>query len=304
MSVFSAKMKKAVKKAAAWSLSALTAMSCTVGLPLLTNTTVNAAGTLSNEQRGVLYANSRSDFRDETIYFLLTTRFYDGDPSNNYRSSEDDKAKNPESDPSWRGDFKGLIDKLDYIKALGFTAIWITPVVENRSGYDYHGYHAYDFTAVDNRYESNGITYQDLIDACHAKGMKVIQDVVFNHSCNWGEKNLCPIEIDTWSPGRSAMPMPAGESMDPDKIYHHFGWAGGGDWDNYNVQITTLADDCFDLNTENPKVYNYLIDCYKKFIDMGVDAFRVDTVRVNPYGTVTSRRSPLASIPGRMMTAG
>ena len=279
MSVFSAKMKKAVKKAAAWSLSALTAMSCTVGLPLLTNTTVNAAGTLSNEQRGVLYANSRSDFRDETIYFLLTTRFYDGDPSNNYRSSEDDKAKNPESDPSWRGDFKGLIDKLDYIKALGFTAIWITPVVENRSGYDYHGYHAYDFTAVDNRYESNGITYQDLIDACHAKGMKVIQDVVFNHSCNWGEKNLCPIEIDTWSPGRSAMPMPAGESMDPDKIYHHFGWAGGGDWDNYNVQITTLADDCFDLNTENPKVYNYLIDCYKKFIDMGVDAFRVDTVK-------------------------
>ena len=280
MSVLSNKFGRFAKKATAWSLAALTALTCVGTMPLVVSTTAKAAsGVLSDNDRGVLYATSRSDFRDETIYFLITTRFYDGDPSNNASTSEDIKAKNLPDDPSWRGDFKGLIDKLDYIKALGFTAIWITPVVQNRSGYDYHGYHAYDFTAVDTRYESNGVTYQDLIDACHAKGMKVIQDVVFNHSCNWGEKNLCPIEIDTWSPGRSAMPMPAGASMDPDKIYHHFGWAGGGDWDNYNVQITTLADDCFDLNTENPKVYNYLIDCYKNFIDMGVDAFRVDTVK-------------------------
>ena len=283
MSVFSQKFKRSLKKAASWSLAALTALSCAASLPVITSRTVNAASSgvdLSNDARGVLYASSRSDFRDESIYFLITTRFYDGDPSNNEHCVDDTKAKNPDSDPAWRGDFKGLIDKLDYIKALGFTAIWITPVVQNRSSYDYHGYHAYDFTAVDTRYESNGITYQDLIDACHAKGMKVIQDVVFNHTCNWGEKNLCPIEIDVWSPnGRSDMPMPAGKSMDPDQIYHHFGYAGGGDWDNYNVQITTLHSDCFDLNTENPTVYNYLIDCYKKFVDMGVDAFRVDTVK-------------------------
>ena len=279
MSVFSQKFKKTFKKVTAWTLSALTALTCTAALPVITSTPV-AAAELSNEDRGVLFASSRSDFRDESIYFLITTRFYDGDPSNNEHCVDDVKAKNPDSDPAWRGDFKGLIDKLDYIKALGFTAIWITPVVKNRSSYDYHGYHAYDFTAVDNRYESNGVTYQDLIDACHAKGMKVIQDVVFNHSCNWGEKNLCPIEIDVWSPnGRSDMPMPAGTKMDPDKIYHHDGYAGGGDFDNYNVQIMTLHSDCFDLNTENPKVYNYLIDCYKKFIDMGVDAFRVDTVK-------------------------
>lgn len=146
-------------------------------------------GVLSDNDRGVIYADSRTDFRDESIYFVITTRFYDGDPSNNARTSEDDnKAHNPESDPSWRGDFKGLIEKLDYIKALGFTAVWITPVVQNDSGYDYHGYHAYDFSAVDYRYESNGVTYQDLIDACHAKGMKIIQDVVLNHTCNWGEK--------------------------------------------------------------------------------------------------------------------
>lgn len=59
-------------------------------------------------------------------------------------------------DPHWRGDFKGLIEKLDYIKDLGFTAIWVTPPVENRSGLDYHGYHAYDFYRVDPRLESPG----------------------------------------------------------------------------------------------------------------------------------------------------
>ena len=244
-----------------------------------------AGSVLSSDERGVIYANSRTDFRDETIYFLITTRFYDGDPSNNARTSEDTKARNPESDPSWRGDFKGLIDKLDYIKALGFTAIWITPVVQNNSGYDYHGYHAYNFDAVDTRYESNGVTYQDLIDAVHAKGMKIIQDVVFNHTCNFGEVNLnqlggsslqTQISSDNY-PTRNQVVMNG--NGDPNNIYHHNGFCGGGDWDNFEAQRKTIADDCFDLNTENPVVYNYLVDCYKKYINMGVDGFRVDTVK-------------------------
>lgn len=162
-------------------------------LPLYSQTVsanTQNTGILSAKDRVILYANSRTDFRDETIYFLITTRFYDGDSSNNARTSEDKKANNPESDPSWRGDFAGLIEQLDYIKALGFTAIWITPVVQNNSGYDYHGYHASNFNAVDYRYESNGVDYQTLIDAVHAKGMKIIQDVVFNHTSNFGEEGL------------------------------------------------------------------------------------------------------------------
>ena len=271
------KLKKNVKRSSAIILSALMTATC-VDASLL-SVTANAASSssiLSNEDRGVIYANSRTDFRDESIYFLITTRFYDGDPSNNARTSEDTKAKNPEDDPSWRGDFKGLIDKLDYIKALGFTAIWITPVVENNSGYDYHGYHAYDFSAVDTRYESNGITYQDLIDACHAKGMKVIQDIVLNHTCNWGEKNLLQLTSDVYSERNQVVMNGNG---DPENIYHHNGFCGGGDWDNQEAQKKTIADDCFDLNTENPKVYNYLTDCYTKYINMGVDGFRVDTVK-------------------------
>lgn len=218
----------------------------------------------------------RSDFRDETIYFVITTRFYDGDTSNNVHCSEDKKANNGDDDPAWRGDFKGLIEKLDYIKSLGFSAVWITPVVENRSGYDYHGYHAYDFSKVDSRYESADTSYQDLINAAHAKGMKIIQDVVFNHTCNWGERNLIQLDSDVYSERNQAV---MNGSNDPDNIYHHNGFCGGGDWDNYSAQDKTIADDCFDLETENPKVYNYLVDCYKKYIAMGVDGFRVDTVK-------------------------
>ena len=60
----------------------------------------------------------------------MTTRFFDGDTGNNVHCWDDSKAGNPDSDPAWRGDFKGLIDKLDYLKALGFSAIWITPVAK------------------------------------------------------------------------------------------------------------------------------------------------------------------------------
>ena len=134
-----------------------------------------------------------ADPREDTIYFVMPTRFYDGDPSNNVHCWDDGKANNPDSDPAWRGDFKGLAEKLDYIKALGFNAIWVTPVVTNGSGYDYHGYHAMDFSTVDVRYESDDFTFDDLIEAVHSKGMKLYQDVVFQHTGNFGESYFCPL---------------------------------------------------------------------------------------------------------------
>ncbi len=281
--------------------------------------------------------NAEVDFREETIYFLMTTRFYDGDPSNNRYCWDDEWAFNSETlgDPGWRGDFKGLIEKLDYIKALGFTAIWITPVVENASGLDYHGYHAFDFSRVDPRYESPGASYQDLINACHAKGIKVIQDIVLNHTGNFGERNLLPImkkdySADDGSHSPPAIPdhtakdiygnsayakLSAGAALQgfstyeeisnsnlPDdqkggkeyqarlmtmknddkdsdtdgRLYHHYGVFN---WEDYYVQEGQMAGDCVDLNTENPVVAKYLRDCYIDYINMGVDGFRIDTMK-------------------------
>ncbi len=283
------------------------------------------------------------DFREETIYFLMTARFYDGDPSNNYYNR--DRYK--EGDPTWRGDFKGLIQKLDYIKDLGFTAIWITPPVENRSGLDYHGYHGYDFYKIDPRLESPDATYQDLIDAAHAKGIKIVQDVVVNHSGQYGlrgkvwidhmpikyyvpkgssqglidngpykgnlgdyksptrcdddnpvapewYRNACNSDPEGTNPivdPKTGTTLPlAGydpgrffgidaQGLDPN-WYHLDGFMAGGDWENpLALQRKHLAGDTIDLATGRQNVKDYINGAIKMYLDMGVDAIRVDTLK-------------------------
>jgi glycosidase len=284
-------------------------------------------------------APSGFDFREETIYFVIITRFYDGDQSNNYYNRDRVKI----GDPHWRGDLKGLAMKLDYIKDLGFSAIWITPPVENRSGLDYHGYHAYDWTKIDPRLESEDFKYKDFIKACHAKGIKVIQDVVVNHSSNYGirgkvfidrlpikyfrksgitlswpyEKNLGDYKSEfredndnpvapAWfrerqtSDAEGETPLVDAKTgvsvpktnydpnrffgtdamtLDP-KWYHLNGFIAGGDWENpYALQTKHMAGDTIDLATGNKNVKDYINGAVKLYLDMGVDAIRVDTVK-------------------------
>ena len=259
-----------------------------------------------------VYTSNRTDFRDESIYFMMTTRFYDGDPSNNVLCWDNQEAQKSTKDPCWRGDFQGVIDKLDYIKALGFTAIWITPVVQNASGYDYHGYHASDFSKVDCRYQSGDgkksgdVMFQELIDKAHAKGIKIILDIVLNHTGNFGEEHFCKeFDRDTrlrnqadinacmipnletlgsdypgLQPGYqyqrrlAMMKNTDGQNHDTHNYWHHF---GNFNWDLPNRWWAQIAGDCVDLNTENNTVAEYLINCYGNFIKMGVDGFRIDT---------------------------
>ena len=259
-----------------------------------------------------VFTSNRTDFRDESIYFMMTTRFYDGDPSNNVLCWDNQEAQKSTKDPCWRGDFQGVIDKLDYIKALGFTAIWITPVVQNASGYDYHGYHASDFSKVDCRYQSGDgkksgdVMFQELIDKAHAKGIKIILDIVLNHTGNFGEEHFCK-EFDRDTRLRNQADINAcmipnletlgsdypgllpgyqyqrrlammkntdGQNHDPHNYWHHF---GNFNWDEPNRWWAQIAGDCVDLNTENNTVADYLVKCYGNFIKMGVDGFRIDT---------------------------
>ncbi len=288
------------------------------------------------------------DMREESIYFVITTRFYDGDTGNNVHCWDDSTANNPDTDPAWRGDFKGLADKLDYIKALGFSAIWITPVVTNGSGYDYHGYHAFDFSTVDVRYESSDFTFDDLIDAVHEKGMKIIQDVVWQHTGNFGEATFEPLFDKVYDTVQDLADIekcmipnerllseyglksaeeyyaqPGGKQYDErlrimkdmditannypaskyeefvagieydkqqydrishsdkynSKNYYHNNYWRSYNWDDYATQYSQIAGDCVDLNTENPEVGEKLVDIYSSYIERGVDAFRVDTLR-------------------------
>jgi len=270
-----------------------------------------------------------TDMREDSIYFVMTARFYDGDSSNNRGGIAHETSGNADyDDPMFRGDFKGLIEKLDYIKALGFSAVWITPVVLNRSDYDYHGYHGWDFYKVDPRLESDGATYQDLINAAHNKGIKIIQDVVYNHSSRWGEKNLFAPKVfgirnnqwgwyydepvpgleydglttdgpmgkayngDLWSteepPGNTCRNWGvqnangtyncqwpnATSGMFPSNYYHQC-WIGN--WEGEDSRSCWIHEDLADFNTESADVQNFLKDVYRRYIDMGVDGFRIDT---------------------------
>ncbi|MET9899119.1 carbohydrate binding domain-containing protein [Streptomyces sp. NPDC006446] len=314
----------------------------------------SAAATVTTGEKAPAPASGTplgTDPRKDPIYFVLTARFYDGDSSNNRGGSQDVKSGNAaNNDPMFRGDFKGLVDKLEYIKALGFSAVWITPVVLNRSDYDYHGYHGYDFYKVDPRLESAGASYQDLINAAHAKGMKIYQDVVYNHSSRWGAKGLFTPTVygvrdtqwswyydeknegfeydgltvepksgksyyngDLWSTaepsgntclnwgkptgGKSAegytvyncqWPSPT-SGMFP-KAYYHQCWIGN--WEGEDSRSCWLHEDLADFNTENATVQNYLIGAYDKYIDMGVDGFRVDTAVHIPRVTWNRRFLP------------
>lgn len=258
------------------------------------------------------FTSNRTDFRDESIYFMITTRFYDGDPSNNVLCWDNQEAQKSTKDPCWRGDFQGVIDKLDYIKALGFTAIWITPVVQNASGYDYHGYHAMDFSKVDCRYQSGDgsksgdVMFQELINKAHDKGIKIILDIVLNHTGNFGEEKLCKMfDRDThlrnqayidacmipdesklgndylgnvkiqYQRRLALMKNTDGNNHDIHNYWHHT--ANNWNWDFPSRWMGQIAGDCVDLNTENDYVAKYLVDCYGQFIKMGVDGFRIDT---------------------------
>ncbi len=273
-----------------------------------------ACALAGNHADAATFDSARDDFRDESIYFVMTTRFYDGDPANNVCGWDWQAVQIANNDPDWRGDFAGLIQKLDYIKALGFTAVWITPVVQNCSGTDFHGYHAMDFQNVDLRYESRtewgssaDVRFQDLIDAAHAKGMKIILDIVLNHTGNFGEKGLTELFYrsqnikDQANPATAIIPnydlLPSnyndldgkgqynarfpylkntdGQNHDSHNYYHHVG--NGWNWDAPTRWWGQIAGDCVDLNTENPAVSEYLVRCYGKFIEMGVDGFRIDT---------------------------
>lgn len=188
----------------------------------------------------------------DVIYFIMTDRFNDGDLKNNYNSNKADLKY-------WHGgDLQGVIDKLDYIKDLGATTIWLTPVQAQDAG-GYHGYWAVDFKAVDKHF-GDMEKLKELVNKAHAKKMKVILDLVVNHTG----------VLHPWV---------------NDPAYSKWFHEGGSisDWNNpkevENLRLAGLPD----LAQENPDTRKYLIDMAKGWIrETGIDGFRLDTVRHVP----------------------
>lgn len=188
----------------------------------------------------------------DLIYFIVTDRFLDGDPTNN--------ANVRKNDPSayHGGNFEGIIEKLDYIKELGFTAIWISPVVANQLG-GYHGYWPVDFYQTNEHFGSLK-KLRELVDQAHQRGLKVIIDLVLNHT-----GILHPWVND-----------PKYESW-----FHRRG--NITDYNNQReVEEGRLAG-LPDLDQENPVVRQYLIQMAKWWISQtGINGYRLDAVKHVP----------------------
>jgi glycosidase len=231
-----------------------------------------------------LRAQSSNNFwRAQSIYQIMTDRFYDGD-TNNDNAEGTYAPGNPTGVHG--GDFEGLEQKLDYIKALGGTAIWISPIVLNTEG-QFHGYSAWNFYEVAPHWGSIS-NLQHMVQAAHARGLLVIDDIVLNHAGDlvtgsgpgWPNYNYPAGYTLSYVNSSKTYPTPfnltaANPSLT--NLFHNY-----GDIDSYNNSqevVLGWLDGLNDFRTETPYVRSNMIAIYEYWINqIGFDAFRVDTV--------------------------
>lgn len=231
------------------------------------------------------------EFRQETIYFIVVDRFYDGDPDNSegpnpeiYDSDRQDWGK------YWGGDLQGIIDKLDYLKNMGVTALWLTPMFEQVEALfvgqaAIHGYWTKDFKRINPRFiakdeepslnktqETKNTVFDRLIAELHIRNMKLVLDIVCNHS----NPDFSGKKGELYDDGVKI----ADFNDDKNEWYHHYGKVN--DWENewqvQNCELSGLAT----FNENNPEYRDYIKSAIKQWLDRGVDALRVDTVKHMP----------------------
>jgi glycosidase len=278
---------------------------CALGLL----TQAQAAGKATRAERAAQAANLeqvRARWpEDEVIYFVLPDRFENGDPGNDRGGLSGDRLVTG-FDPTHvafyhGGDFRGLLRRLDYIQGMGVTAIWFTPIFKNQpvqglpghEGSGFHGYWILDFTTVDPHLGTED-DFRALVDAAHARGMKVIMDIVANHTADVIQYRECPPQGECPYRSRAEYPDHAYTPYIPAGLEHAKKpeWLNDPQWYHNRGNSTfqgenSLMGDFFgldDIKTEEPRVVEGFIDIYGSWIDrFGIDGFRIDTAKhVNP----------------------
>jgi glycosidase len=224
-------------------------------------------------------AQSNNFWRAQSIYQIITDRFYDGD-TNNDNAEGTYAPSNPTGVHG--GDFEGIEQKLDYIKALGATAIWISPIVLNTEG-QFHGYSAWNFYEVAPHWGSIS-NLQHMVQAAHARGLLVIDDIVVNHAGDLVNSSGTTFNYSagytlSYANANKTYPAPFNlTATNPSltNLFHNY-----GDIQNYNDTnqvILGWLDGLNDFRTETPYVRSNMAAIYEYWINqIGFDAFRVDT---------------------------
>ncbi len=209
----------------------------------------------------------------DVIYLIMPDRFANGDTSNDSIAGYYDSMQHIPNQWRFGGDIQGIINKLDYIRELGITAIWSTPFTENNTFRSYHGYSTTDFYKIDPRLGTNEL-YKKLVDEAHQRGLKIILDHVANHFSNnhpW-MKNL---PTPDWITGTFENHQYAN---------HHkmiFTDIHADSATIKHVEQGWFVKDMVDFNQENPFVQNYIIQNTIWWVEYsGLDGIREDT---QPY---------------------
>ncbi|MBN8545330.1 MAG: cyclomaltodextrinase N-terminal domain-containing protein [Ignavibacteria bacterium] len=214
---------------------------------------------------------------DDIIYLVMPDRFVNGDTKNDAVKGLSESVDRGFYDGRHGGDLQGIINKLDYIKELGFTALWLTPVVENNTFRSYHGYSATDFYSVDARLGDNAL-YKKMVEEAQKRGIKVILDHVANHFSKdhqWAKLLPHP----GWVNGSFASPPPP--------VHHKQVFP---DINSDSSTIKKVVEGWFtdympDFNQTNSFVANYITQNTIWWVEFaGLDGIREDTYPYNHEG--------------------
>ncbi|GGD50596.1 neopullulanase SusA [Emticicia aquatilis] len=219
----------------------------------------------------------------DVVYLLMPDRFANGDESNDkYDDMFDTQADRKSPFLRHGGDLQGIIDHLDYFNELGVTALWLTPIIENNTHQtneggtmrsSYHGYHFTDHYQIDRRFGGNN-AYQKLINEAHKKGIKIIQDAVYNHVGEdaWLVKDL-PAKswLHNWDKYTNT-------SYKDQPLFD----VNGSKFDKKVTEEGWFTSFLPDLNQKDPLLANYLIQHALWTIEyFNIDAWRIDTYIYN-----------------------
>lgn len=226
------------------------------------------------KQRRDNSANRMGFNSSDAIYLLMPDRFANGNLANDSDASTKEKVNRNLPGGRHGGDLQGIADHLNYIKELGATAIWSTPLLEdNDAEYSYHTYGQSDLYRVDPRYGTNE-EYCSLVSKCHQNGLKMIMDVVPNH---WGAAHWMMNDLPTYEwihqfPGYGQTNYRTTTHMDSHR----------SERDTYYCEDGWFVRSMPDLNQRNPLVLNYLVQNTIWWIEYAdLDGIRIDTYSFN-----------------------
>jgi neopullulanase len=251
---------------------------------------------------------------DDSIYLIMPDRFADGDPTNDEPAEFPGSHDRAKARAYHGGDLRGIQQHLAYLKDLGITTIWLTPIIKNGAATDYHGYGAVDEYAIDPHLGTMR-DYQELVEAAHQQHMKVLFDIVPNH-------------VGPLHPWVKDPPMPDWFHGTPE---HHLTSFSPSKEDFYglpgkreNIDLfealadphtppqlrRNLTDGWFfgvlpDMNTENPLVVQYLVQNSIWWAESsGLDGYRIDTFAYIPRAFWAQWHQQLRQIYPRLSTVG